>query len=92
MWANSGTPIWWQERNILATTSVNSLLGKVLTLEEVAEHWKVTTQVIEGLIASGHLKAIKFAGQLRITESALNEYIAKENGPIRQRGPAGLQH
>jgi excisionase family DNA binding protein len=56
---------------------------KVYTTGEVAEHWKVTTQAIEGLISSGQLRVTKFAGQVRITESALSEYIAQANGSVQ---------
>jgi excisionase family DNA binding protein len=59
------------------------MFEKVYTIGEVAEHWKVTIRTIEDLIASGELRATKFAGQVRITESALNEYIAQANGSVQ---------
>jgi excisionase family DNA binding protein len=59
------------------------LSDRIFTIEDVAEHWKVTTRAINELIASGQLRATKFAGQIRITEAALNEYIAQENGSVQ---------
>jgi excisionase family DNA binding protein len=71
------------ERDGRVRAEVIVLADKVYTVDEVAEHWKVTTQAINDLIASGDLRATKFAGQVRITASALNEYIALANDSVQ---------
>jgi excisionase family DNA binding protein len=78
-----------QQENMVGA-EVIVLQDTVYTVEEIAEHWKVTTQAIEDLIASGHLRATKFAGQVRITESALNEYIVQANGSVQSTNSVQL--
>lgn len=48
---------------------------KLYTLTEVEEKLQVTRQSLYNWIRDGKLKAIKFGGNYRISESAINEFI-----------------
>jgi excisionase family DNA binding protein len=50
------------------------LTDEVYTIEEVAKHLRIPTDVVEKEIASGKLQAMRFAGLLRISEGDLNAF------------------
>jgi excisionase family DNA binding protein len=53
---------------------------KIYTLEEVAEHFKVPKEVIQGEITRGELRAKNVGGHVRILEADLKTYKTGENG------------
>jgi excisionase family DNA binding protein len=53
---------------------------KVLTVEEVAEHFKVPTEAVKQEIAKGNLRAISVGGYERVLESDLHAYKAGAKG------------
>ena len=51
-------------------------MEKILTAEEVAEYLKVNIRTVYKLLESGELQGRKIGRIWRITESAVNEYMA----------------
>jgi len=52
----------------------------MLTVEEVADILRVSTQTVRRLIDDGDLRAIKVRGQWRIKREDLDDYIRKAYG------------
>lgn len=49
--------------------------NSVYTVEEVASILRVSTKTVYRLIKSGDIPAIRVRGQIRITNTALNNYL-----------------
>lgn len=50
-----------------------------LTVVDVAQMLRVCTKTVYRIIRDGNLKVIRVRGQIRITSSALKEFMEREN-------------
>ena len=49
---------------------------KIYTKKEAAEELKISVRTLERLLASGELRAYKVAGQIRISDDQISDYLA----------------
>ena len=57
------------------------MAGKMLSPEEVAEHFSVTTNTVRAWLREGKLKGVKLGNKIwRISEEELQSYICREQG------------
>jgi excisionase family DNA binding protein len=49
--------------------------GKLLTIEQVAERLQVATITVRRLVEAGEMRVTRVGRQIRISESALQEYL-----------------
>lgn len=53
-------------------------IGRILTLEEVADFLKTSVKTVRRRVASGKLKAFKEGGRVLVLEAELEEYIRRQ--------------
>lgn len=56
-----------------------------MTIEEVATRLEVTTRSVNNYIKKGELEAFKMGGRWRITEEALQKFIASRKNVVGSR-------
>lgn len=56
---------------------------KILTIQEIAQAWKVDESTVNRLVVSGKIQATRFGGQWRIKEADLNEYLKKRTTKVK---------
>ncbi len=55
---------------------MNSAIGPVVTVAEVADQLRVSKMTVYRLVNSGALPSVRFGRSFRVPEAALNEYLA----------------
>jgi len=53
-------------------------IGRILTLDEVADFLKTSVKTVRRRVASGKLKAFKEGGRVLVLEAELEEYIRRQ--------------
>ncbi len=53
---------------------------KFYTVEDVARILQISVSTVRKLINDGDLRSIRIGKQIRVPESALNEYIERQSG------------
>ncbi len=57
----------------------------LLTVEEVAKTLKLSVRTVWSMISKGELASVKVAGVRRIAQSVLDEYLARQTQPLREK-------
>jgi excisionase family DNA binding protein len=63
-------------RKALTQRTTNAQPAGFLTLDQVARMLAVDAKTVEGLVESGELRAVRVAGQLRVSPVALEQFLA----------------